>query len=121
MNSYKYIGDYKYNKKNGNGILYYNNTILYNGQWLNNSYHGYGELFFSNGNIQYQGEWNNNHKSGLGILFYKNKNIKYEGQWLNNIPNGFGTYYNNDGSLLYKGLSHNINIDMKKFINDLEV
>ena len=49
MNSYKYIGDYKYNKKNGNGILYYNNTILYNGQWLNNSYHGYGELFFSNG------------------------------------------------------------------------
>ena len=36
-------------------------------------------------------------------------------------PNGFGTYYNNDGSLLYKGLSHNINIDMKKFINNLEV
>ena len=55
-----------------------NNTI-YEGQFVNEDYNGYGRLIYSNG-IYYIGNWLNGQRSGYGKLVDKNGKV-YEGIW----------------------------------------
>ena len=74
----KYIGNWKNDKQNGNGIhIWYEPAgelkemrNRYVGQWENGARNGYGVFFYSNG-ARYEGEWKNNLKSGFGIMLYE--------------------------------------------------
>ena len=101
----------EFGKKNGNGIMKYNNGIIYDGNWENDNKEGKGilcsnyddyRIFINNINLLnkdiyniysfqfkgfvYNGDFKNNKKDGKGILYMKNKN-----EYFNN-----NTIYNGD-------------------------
>ena len=55
------------------------NHIIYEGQFKNDVYHGYGRYIYSNGNY-YIGNWIDGKRSGWGKLVDRNGKI-YEGMW----------------------------------------
>ena len=83
----KYIGKWKDDKQNGNGIhIWYESPgelkemrNRYIGEWKNGQRDGYGIFFYSNGG-RYEGEWKNNLKTGFGIMIYEDGK-KYIGRF----------------------------------------
>lgn len=55
------------------------NHIIYEGQFKNDIYHGYGRYIYSNGNF-YLGNWVDGKRSGWGKLVDKSGKV-YEGMW----------------------------------------
>ena len=55
------------------------NHIIYEGQFRNDIYHGYGRYIYSNGNY-YIGSWQDGKRSGWGKLVDRSGKV-YEGMW----------------------------------------
>lgn len=55
------------------------NHIIYEGQFKNDIYHGYGRYIYANGNY-YIGSWVDGKRSGYGKLVDKSGRV-YEGMW----------------------------------------
>lgn len=58
-----YEGEIENDKRNGYGIMNYNDTRIYVGYWVNDNRHGEGTMTYKNGDKyedKYEGEWNNN-------------------------------------------------------------
>lgn len=73
-NSLIYCGEYSFYPPfwfvyNGNGTLYMNKKIMYNGSFKNGLRHGIGCLYYSNGTLKYKGEWKNDLPDGNGSLY----------------------------------------------------
>ena len=132
-NGFSYIGQWYNDKKQGYGVEYFkeqnnqvniNKRIVYEGQFFDNAYNGYGKyiwenmnyyegefvnglcngkgtLYSSDGTITYEGYFFNNKKQGFGIFNYGN-GIYYKGQWFCDLENGEGELYENN-ILLFKG------------------
>jgi len=116
-NCHKYKGQIKNGKRSGKGIYINSDGQKYNGDWLNNRYHGYGTLNFNgkkyegefkngkrNGKgihtckyLKYDGEWKNDRQNGIGTEYYCNGD-KYEGEWKDGSPNGNGVEYYANGN-----------------------
>ena len=78
-----FLGQFKNNKRNGKGTLYYSNhEIKYEGNFVDDKFEGRGKMFFENGEY-YIGEFKDNKMHGKGKLYYKNKKIKYKGIFTN--------------------------------------
>jgi len=47
------------NKKNrhGQGSFYYQEGGYYEGNWKNNKMNGFGRLYYDNGRLAYEGQW----------------------------------------------------------------
>ena len=98
------------NTFHGKGKLYYpNNTLKYEGDFVNGGFEGNGKHIFPNGNY-YIGQFRHSMQNGKGILYYKNGKIKYEGDFKNNVPDGNGKYIWENGTYYIgpwvKGLKH---------------
>ena len=94
-NGNKYEGNWKNDKKEGKGILYYNNGNKYEGNWKNDKKEGKGIFNFNNGD-RYEGDFKDDKREGKGILNYNNGN-KYEGNWKNDKKEGNGIFNFNNG------------------------
>ena len=46
-------------KREGTGIYYWNTGEKYEGQWKNDKRNGQGTLYDKDGNVKLEGEWNN--------------------------------------------------------------
>ena len=68
-NGGKYVGEYAYGKKQGEGIFYYPDGSKYEGSWSENARNGYGKYYYVNGDT-YEGDWVNNKKDSQGIYSY---------------------------------------------------
>ena len=91
----KYKGQLKDDKRDGKGIMYYDNGDRYEGDWKNDKKEGKG-IYYYNGGDRYEGDWKNNKYEGKGIYYY-NDGDRYEGDWKNDKKDGKGIYYYNDG------------------------
>ena len=80
--------------KNGFGILYNKDRIIYKGEWKNNMIKGYGILYYPNGN--YEGEVKNFLSEGYGTEYFL-RGVKYESKFRNDKYEGCGIIYSNDG------------------------
>ena len=92
-----YIGEFLNDMKNGKGKIYYkNDSIKYDGDFVNDKYEGKGKFIWENEEY-YIGEWVNGFKHGEGIIYYKNNKIKYKGNFVNNeYYNQIENFYNNN-------------------------
>ena len=99
-----YIGEYKNNMKEGKGIMNNNKIlnykIIYKGEFKEDKMEGIGKLYFENGSI-FEGNWkkNNINKSKEGILYINNlikikKNLN-KNEWIKLIEKDFIKYYGN--------------------------
>ena len=81
-NGDRYIGDWKGNKKHGQGTQTWANGEKYVGEWQDNNLHGQGKLISLKGEV-YKGEWKNGNMHGQGNL-YTPPGHRYVGQFKNN-------------------------------------
>ena len=98
-NGNKYIGEFKNKKRNGKGIMYYNddeeNRKLLDGEWKDGMIEGQCTLYWNNGD-RYKGDFKNNKKEGNGIFYYSN-GCRYEGEFKNDKKDGKGKFYWKNG------------------------
>lgn len=113
-NDIKYFGSVnEYNLPHGEGSVYYDDILVYQGKVKYGYYHGYGVEYDKNNNITYAGFFKYGKKHGSGRE-YLDGQVLYNGKWKNDVYHGFGIYYgvgkyhNNkdkfiDGEIYYKG------------------
>ena len=112
-----YVGQWKNNKKEGQGTYTYANDDIYKGEWKNGMKHGEGTLTYANiwgqgpsEGDKYVGKWKNDKKHGIGIYTWVDGPLdgdKYVGEWKNGEEHGKGSYYDNYSGTIEKGLWEN--------------
>ena len=98
----KYIGEYKDEKRNGQGKMVYKNGDVYQGEWKDGKRNGQGKLHIFNEGITYEGEWKDDNKEGFGTLTWDDGYVNYQGEFKNGLPDGYGTTYDK-GIKVYEG------------------
>ena len=104
-----YIGEYKNNIKEGEGIMsnkeILNYKIIYEGEFKEDKKDGKGKLYFKNGSI-FEGNWkkNNINKSKESMLYINNlikikKNLN-KNEWIKLIIMNFISYYGNKNIII---------------------
>ena len=100
-NGGKYVGEWKDNKKHGQGTYTYSDGSIYVGQLENGDFNGQGSLILSNGD-KYVGEFKDDNFHGQGTYTYGPRSEwagdQYVGQWRNDKKHGLGTYIFVDGT-----------------------
>ena len=92
----KYVGEYKNNKKHGQGMYFYADGDKYEGNFENDLYNGYGAYTWKDGTT-YVGDYKNHKRDGQGTYTYTS-GAKYIGGYKNNQRSGQGTYIYADGA-----------------------
>lgn len=107
----KYVGNFKYSKREGYGEYDWADGDRYVGNWKDGLLHGKGQYFYSNGE-KYDGEWKDHKQNGYGTFTYLDgtsktgmwEDGKYVGSGNNNYgcisgncDNGYGVYTWQDG------------------------
>ena len=87
----KYWGNWKDGKRNGYGVLTYNDgTSMYKGNWLNDEKHGFGNYFWNDGD-QYEGYYIKEKMNGQGTYTHANGD-RFIGQFLDHKRTENGVY-----------------------------
>lgn len=97
-----YTGEWKDEKKHGQGTYKWSNGMTYEGAWENNQRNGYGKFTWPNKQM-FEGEWKNDKRNGTGKLTNPDGSW-LEGTWNNDKLNGKAKVYNPDGSLKESGV-----------------
>ena len=72
----------------------------YEGQCVNEIYHGIGRLINEENGEEYYGEFNKGKRSGLGCWNDYKNGLKYLGYFVDDIRSGYGTWSTNKGDRL---------------------
>jgi hypothetical protein len=81
----RYEGNFVDFKREGEGILYTEEgDKIYDGEWKNNKYHGYG-MYFLRGQCRYDGLWENGKRNGDGIAYNEKGVEEYNGPWKDDV------------------------------------
>jgi hypothetical protein len=99
----KYAGEWKDNKKHGQGTYTFADGGKYVGEWKDGKKSGYGTWTRFGG--KYVGEWKDDREHGQGTLTFAD-GIKYVGEWKDGKKSGYGTWTSSDGTVK-KGLFKN--------------
>ena len=91
----KYVGEWKDDKKHGQGTLTFSSGEKYVGEWKDDKRNGQGTNTFPSGQ-KYVGEWKDNKKHGQGTYTFPSGQ-KYVGEWKDDKRNGQGTNTFPDG------------------------
>ena len=96
-----YVGEFKNDNFHGHGTRNFANGDKYVGEYKNDKMHGHGIGTFANGN-QYEGEWKDNERNGQGVFIFGKgewEGDKYVGKIKDNKKHGQGTYFWADGEV----------------------
>ncbi|KKY02975.1 hypothetical protein VN21_00265 [Paraclostridium benzoelyticum] len=97
----EYVGDFKEDMKNGNGICELPNKCLYIGQWKDDVMEGIGKMIYASDD-EYLGNWKHGKKEGHGIYTWKDSGM-YIGEFKHGKMEGIGTCYDYNGFIIYEG------------------
>ncbi len=92
----EYVGDYKDDKKHGQGTNTWFDGSKYTGEWKDGEINGQGTHTWPDGS-KYVGEWKNGEINGQGTKTWSDGR-KYVGEWVDGKINGQGTMTWPDGS-----------------------
>ena len=90
-NGDRYIGDWKGNKKHGQGTQTWASGEKYVGEWQDNNLHGQGTTTWEKSGNKYVGEHKDNKRNGEGTFTWANGD-KYVGEHKNDNRTGEGTF-----------------------------
>jgi hypothetical protein len=88
-----YYGDFVEGKFQGNGILFYNykKKTYYEGEFKDNKRHGNGKYYVNN-KLKYEGEFKDDKYNGLGTIYYQDVSY-YKGGFTNGKKTGHGEFF----------------------------
>lgn len=75
------------------GILYYQEHIVYRGEFKEGQFDGEGVVYYPNGNKSFEGNFKDGLPHGYCVSFFKNECIEYKGEWKNGVKDGDGYQY----------------------------
>lgn len=102
-----YDGEFKADRYDGEGVLYYENgSNKYKGDFVNGRMEGQGSAYDESGRLLYQGGFADGLYDGTGFL-YENSRLIYEGGFHRGLYDGDGTRYDGDGGVMEKGVYSN--------------
>ena len=101
-NGDKYIGEWKGDRRHGQGTIIFSNDTTYFGEWKNGRRDGQGTYTFPNGN-KYVGEFKNDKRHGQGTFTFADGG-KDVGAFKDGKLNGYAVSYSSDGSVLKEGI-----------------
>lgn len=101
-NGNRYVGDYKNNKKSGQGVYTAANGDSYSGEFKDGTYNGMGTYSFANGSL-YSGEFKDGKRTGQGV-FTRADGSTVVGEWLGDLAQGRVMEFAGDATLLRSGL-----------------
>jgi len=90
-----YKGEWKDDKREGNGIITYESETKFEGIWINNRRNGFGKQICINGE-EYEGNWTDSYRNGNGTMKYANGDI-FKGEWEKSERHERGLYILKDG------------------------
>ena len=93
----KYVGNTKWNKQDGFGVLVQPHNI-YVGDFVKSNPHG-NLSWYQNGKLRYKGEWKEGRREGMGISY--DRDGVYAGAFSNNLYNGEGEKFYKNGSFCF--------------------
>ena len=121
-NGAQYSGRFKHGRREGQGIMKYENGDEYQGNWHDDQPHGKGFKKYAVGSVYegqfkdgmhhgegkqsyvdgtyYDGNWSDNKPHGYGQLTFISGGM-YEGSFLNGRPEGKGRYYYPNGDVYF--------------------
>ena len=99
-NNSKYEGEFREDKKCGNGKIIFDSGDTYEGEFSDNKFNGYGHyIWFKNGH-EYKGNYLNGKFHGEG--YYKwGENEYYNGEYVNGVKEGEGEISYADGKKFF--------------------
>lgn len=109
-----YAGEWKANKLDGYGSVFYNNGVVnYNGQFIENLYHGFGSKHDVTGILMCEGQWKDGKLDSINLTDrqqqkgYQIKHLPdriFVGELRNGNKTGYGEYYfRNTGLRFFEG------------------
>lgn len=98
---FRYEGEWQMGKKHGHGKLLMKDGSFYEGQFDNGEISGHGYRKWASSGNQYTGQFIMGELNGQGIMEYGNGK-RYEGGWANNMRQGEGKLIEAGGSV-YEG------------------
>ena len=106
----KYVGQINKNRKKEGRGLFFTDTNVYLGYFIDNKENGEGILYDNNlSDIKYKGNFVDGVRKGKGIIYYKNGD-RYEGDFDNDVKEGHGIYYFKSGTT-WEGPFHDDKMD----------
>jgi len=102
---WKYVGEWKDNKKHGQGTYTYAGGDKYVGEFRDDKYHGQGTYTSADGH-KYVGEFRDDNFHGQGTYTYADGH-KYVGEFRDDNFHGQGIRYAADGTVLQEGYWEN--------------
>lgn len=91
-----YDGRYENGARTGFGVAKLKDACNYSGEWLDNLFHGHGQLIDASRN-SYEGEFANGRKHGIGSQSYADGSV-YKGEFARGRRSGHGHCDNVDGT-----------------------
>jgi hypothetical protein len=85
----RYVGEFRDNKRSGQGTLTFANGDKYVGEWSDGNENGQGTYTFVGGD-KYVGVWRDGKRNGRGTQTYSDGS-SYVGEWRDGKKNGRGT------------------------------
>ena len=114
----KFVGEFKYYKRNGHGTSIYPNGDKYVGEFKDNKRNGQGTFTFAIGG-KYVGEWADDKPNGQGTYYFladnKFKGDKYVGEFKDGKHHGQGTYIFANGQWESGSLVQSFSLDTERF------
>ena len=101
-----YKGNFVNGNKCGEGYEKYKNGEYYIGNFKFNLRNGDGKLFNKNGKVKIEGHWENGKSLNTSYisLFHDNSNLYYKGEYDGEKKNGMGVECDIDGKIVFDGL-----------------
>lgn len=90
----RYTGNWKEDRRVGNGKLFLDSMLIYDGTWHNNKFNGQGKRFFFDGSC-YSGEFKENQRHGVGTQSW-NDGRRYIGEFKKDLYSGYGYFLKDD-------------------------
>lgn len=75
------------------GVLYYQEHVVYRGEFKEGQFDGEGVVYYSNGNKSFEGNFKDGLPHGYCVSYFKNECIEYKGEWKNGVKDGDGYQY----------------------------
>lgn len=110
----KYVGEWKDNKKNGQGSFIYNDGSKYVGEFKDGNLHGLGK--WSNDGGDYVGEFKDGTFNGRGTFTWPDGK-KYVGEWKDEDLGGRGIMYRADGLVEESGTYRNGKLTKSEYVD----